>query len=58
MACTVFHLNLSSVFFQVVGNWEFMPPDSSFLAFNIQTEMGLDKVAVVQQELSSMEMCL
>lgn len=58
MACTVFHFNLSSIFFQVAGNWEFMPPDSSFLAFSIQTQMGLDKAAVAQQELSSMEMCL
>lgn len=35
-----------------------MPPDSSFLAFSIQTQMGLDKAAVAQQELSSMEMSL
>lgn len=56
MACTVFHLSLSSNFFQVSSSIEFIPPDSFFLASGIQTEKkALGKVAGFEQELSSMK---
>lgn len=54
MACTVFHLSLSSNFFQVSSSIEFIPPDSFFLASGIQTEKkALGKVAGFEQELQT-----